>query len=53
MDPAVANLSLGDEPTRRVITTVEDMMPRDIFFLVIGNQYLEPRELSAVGGSPS
>ena len=46
MDAAVANLSLSDEPTRRVITSVEDMMPRDVFF--IGTNYLTATELPAV-----
>ena len=48
MDAAVANLSLSDEPTRRVITSVEDMMPRDVFYKVIGTSYLTPTELPAV-----
>jgi len=48
MDAAVANLSLSDEPTRRVITSVEDMMPRDVFYKVIGTSYLTPTELPPV-----
>ena len=48
MDAAVANLSLSDAPTRRVIATVEDMMPRDVFYKVIGTSYLTPTELPSV-----
>ena len=48
MYAAVANLSLSDEPTRRVITTVEDIVPRDVFYGIIGTNYLEPMELPAV-----